>query len=194
MDVERPRVTEVVGSPDPVDERLAGEHAAGVLHQQLEELEFLARQVDGLSPDGDLEPLRVEPDTPGFENLPFICRFPPGSSQNGPDPGNELSGAERLGDIVIGPELQSDNLVDLGVASGEHDDRHVRRTTDLLADVLSWKAGEHEVKQHQVGSIGLEPSETFATVGHPLHLVALATKGVLERFTESGLVFDEENP
>ena len=56
VDVEGLGVAEVVGPPDAVDEDVAGQQPAGVLHQQREQLELLAPQVDvlipGRRPDG----------------------------------------------------------------------------------------------------------------------------------------------
>src|SRR3954451_24031240 len=48
MDVEGLRVADVVRAPDPVDQLLAGEHAADVAQQQLEQLELLQRQLHRL--------------------------------------------------------------------------------------------------------------------------------------------------
>ena len=44
VDVEGLGVADVVGAPHPVDEHVAGEHPAGVLEQQREQLELLERQ------------------------------------------------------------------------------------------------------------------------------------------------------
>ena len=39
---------------------------------------------------------------------------------------HELGDRERLGDVVVGAELEAEHAVDLGVARRQHDDRHVR--------------------------------------------------------------------
>src|SRR3546814_6233160 len=44
--VERLGVSEVVGSPHPVDQLPTGQDTPGVAHQHLEQLEFLERPVD----------------------------------------------------------------------------------------------------------------------------------------------------
>ena len=44
VDVERLGVADVVGAPHPVDQRLAGQHPAGVREQQVQQLELLERQ------------------------------------------------------------------------------------------------------------------------------------------------------
>ena len=49
--------------------------------------------------------------------------------------GHQLAWAERLGDVIVGAQLQPDQLVGLLDASGQHDDRHVRRAPQLPAHV-----------------------------------------------------------
>src|SRR4051812_29018572 len=49
--VERLGVAHVVRAPDPVDQRLAGQHPSGVLEQELQELELLQRQLHELVAD-----------------------------------------------------------------------------------------------------------------------------------------------
>src|SRR5215216_3977313 len=44
--------------------------------------------------------------------------------QLGPDASKELVDLERLGHVVVGAEVEAVDLVDRGVAGGEHDDRH----------------------------------------------------------------------
>ena len=68
VDVQGLGVAHVVGAPHPVDERVAGEDAAGVVEQQLQQLELLQRQRHGLAPDHDLVAVGVEPDVAHLEH------------------------------------------------------------------------------------------------------------------------------
>ena len=52
------------------------------------------------------------------------------AAQDRPDPGDELARAERLGQVVVGAELEAEQLVQLVVAGGEHDHRQVRVAPD----------------------------------------------------------------
>ena len=67
VDVERLGVADVVGAPHPVDELHAGEHAAGVAQQHLQQLELLERQLHLLAADGDDVALDVHADRPRLE-------------------------------------------------------------------------------------------------------------------------------
>ena len=53
-----------------------------------------------------------------------------GPPQHRADARHELPGAERLGDVVVGAELEPDERVRLVGAGGEHDDRHGRLAPD----------------------------------------------------------------
>ena len=70
MDVEGLGVADVVGAPHPVDERLAGQHPAGVGQQELEQLELLQRERHRGAPDDHLVALRVEGHVADLQRLP----------------------------------------------------------------------------------------------------------------------------
>src|SRR3954447_11586938 len=61
VDVEGLGVPDVVRAPEPVDQLSAGEDAAGVAQEQLEQLELLQRQPLRLAVDRDDVPLDVHP-------------------------------------------------------------------------------------------------------------------------------------
>ena len=67
------------------------------------------------------------------------------------NPSDELAGAERLGQVVVGADLEADDEIGLGVTCGEHQHRDRSFTLDLAADVEAVEAGEHEVEHHEVG-------------------------------------------
>ena len=80
------------------------------------------------------------------------------------DARRQLARAERLRDVVVGAELQPDDLVDLGVARREHHDRHARLGTDLARHLEAGQLGEHQVEEHEVRLVGLEPLQRRAPV------------------------------
>ena len=74
MDVECLRIPNVVGSPDPLDEHVAGEHPAGVADKQPQERELLRGQLNPLPTDLDLVALGVDTDAVGFHRRSDIDR------------------------------------------------------------------------------------------------------------------------
>jgi hypothetical protein len=67
MDVDRPLVDVDLAPPYPIEELLAREHAAGALHQELEELELGRPEVELLPAAADPMGLPIELDIAGDE-------------------------------------------------------------------------------------------------------------------------------
>ena len=81
------------------------------------------------------------------------------------DPGGQLAQAERLGDVVVGAELEADDLVELGILGRQHHDRHARLGPDDPADLDPGQLGEHQVEEDEVRPLGAEPDQRLAPVG-----------------------------
>ena len=114
-------------------------------------------------------------------------------TQRGPHPRDELAQPERLGHVVVGADLQTDDGVDLGVARGDHDDRHPRSGADLAAHVDTGDAREHHVEEHQRRLDGLEALERLHAVGGGLDEEALALQRDGEGVAVRLLVVDDED-
>ena len=78
--------------------------------------------------------------------------------------GDQLAQAERLGHVVAGAELEPEDDVDLGVAGGDHDDRHGLEAAHLLADLDARLVGQHHVEQHEVGVDPVEQAQRLVAV------------------------------
>ena len=76
---------------------------------------------------------------------------PIGAAQDRADPCDELARAERLGQVVVGAELEPEELVQLVVARRQHHDRDRRVAPQLAGDVEAVEAGQAEVEDDQVG-------------------------------------------
>ena len=62
---------------------------------------------------------------------------------------DELARVERLRQVVVGADLEPDDLVDVLVASGQHQDRDVGVLADALADLDAVEVGQHQVEHDQ---------------------------------------------
>ena len=74
--------------------------------------------------------------------------------RDGPDAGGQLAHAERLGDVVVGAELEAQDAVELVAARRQHDDGDLRAGLHLAEDVAAVDVGQAEVEQHDVGRLG----------------------------------------
>ena len=69
---------------------------------------------------------------------------------DGADPRRQLAPAERLGDVVVGAELEPEDAVELVATGGEHDDRDGPALAQLAADVTAVDVRQAEVEQDEV--------------------------------------------
>ncbi len=63
---------------------------------------------------------------------------------------DQLADRERLGDVVVGADLEADDLVHLGVLGGQEDDRNRAAGAHVAADVEAGLAGHHDVEDQEV--------------------------------------------
>ena len=57
------------------------------------------------------------------------------AAQDHIDPRHQLARAERLGDIVVAADLETEHAIDLVVARRQEQDRHIGGLADLAADI-----------------------------------------------------------
>ena len=92
------------------------------------------------------------------------------------DPRDELPGAERLGEVVVGADGEPDDEVGLGVAGGEHQDGHRAVALDAPAHLEAVEAREHQVEDDEVGTEPLARLDAARAVGGDLDGEALAAE------------------
>ena len=111
----------------------------------------------------------------------------------------QLVHAERLGQIVVGADLEPDDFVDLRVAGGEDQDGQpthgrVRRVLAQGArDLESVQARQHQVEQQHIWWLGADELERLRAVGTHAHVVPGACQVVAKRVEEALLVLDNQH-
>src|SRR5512134_332923 len=115
MDVHGPALAGVVIAPDALEELVAGEDLAGVTEEEGEQLERLRldRQVrtvaqQPMAGEIHLHPAEIHDRRRRLEG-DRLLRAP----EERPDPGGQLAQRERLRDVVVRAQLESDDLVEL---------------------------------------------------------------------------------
>ena len=66
------------------------------------------------------------------------------------DPREQLARRERLGDVVVGADLEAEHAIGFFAARGHHDDRHVDARAQLAADLDAVAAGQHQIEHDAV--------------------------------------------
>ena len=153
VDVDRARVAGERVAPDALEQLVARQHHAAVLEQGPEEVELLGRElhVARCRPCTSRRPasMRISP----CVSTPPARRPAARVARRRIDLTRATSsrGVERLGQVVVGADLEADDLVDVVVARRQHDDRHLRATRGRAADLEPVDVGQVEVEHDQVG-------------------------------------------
>jgi len=153
VDIESLGVADVVVAPDPIDEQVAGDHHAYVLHQHLEQLKLLERHLHIGPIDAHLVAFVIEQQIVDGELLGAVIgrsRVGARSTQNGSHAGHQLTYPVRLGHVVVGTHLESHHCVDFLVAGRHHDHRRGPGRPDLAADIDARQPGKHHIEQNQI--------------------------------------------
>jgi hypothetical protein len=143
-----------VGVPHILKDLGAGVHCTDAAGQVCQQVELLGGQRDLVI--GDAHPARSSikfhrPDSLWTGVVAFVSCGRPFAcpTGHGTNPGDKLSQAERLGDVVVGTQLQTQDTIELLAARRQHDDRRLRLLAQLAADVAAVHVGQAEIKQHQ---------------------------------------------
>ena len=128
------RLIDRVRAPDGLEDGAVGQHPAGMLRQERQQLEFLRRQPHFFAVPEHPESLAVDDQVAAHDRLARRRRRLD-APQRRADAGQQLLGAERLGDVVVGAGVERAHLVAFGAARREHQDRHARRLAHAAADL-----------------------------------------------------------
>ena len=114
--------------------------------------------------------------------------------QEGLDPAHQLAQPERLGQVVVGAELEADDLVDLVVARGQDEDRHLGAGRAQAAeDLEAVDPGQPDVEDDEVGRLVRGDVQALLARAGDGDLVPLLLEGVLDPASDGVLVFDDED-
>jgi hypothetical protein len=119
---------------------------------------------------------------------------PPGAPQHGPHSSHQLLGRERLGHVVVGPQLQPDDAVALLAAGREDHDGYRGQRPQAPAHLEPVDARQHEIEDHEVGRLGQRPVERGAPVGEGLDHVAVVLEVAGDDLGDGGIVVDHQDP
>ncbi len=117
------------------------------------------------------------------------------ATEHGVHPQNELADTERLHEVVVGPELEADDAIDLLALRRDHDDRNVLRARFALEGGTHGGARavrQHEIEQNDVRQRLAREAQSGLGRRRRLHSVPRLREVVLENFPQVGLVLDED--
>src|SRR5712691_7027434 len=122
--VDRARVARERVPPDALEQLVAREHEAPMVEQLPEEIELLRRQLDLLIAHARFTPSGIDGEVAVLDDGTLTLRALRGcATQDRPHARDKLPRVERLRHVVVGADLEPDDLVDVFVARRQHQDR-----------------------------------------------------------------------
>src|SRR5665811_1383451 len=125
----------------------------GTSGEMAEDLELGRRQVDLSAGALDAPPLQVDHEVVMAQDSPAagIGEVPVGPPEKRLDPAHQLAQAERLCQVVVRPQLQANDLVNLVVTGRQDQDGHLAlRRPDPAEDLESVHARQADVEHHEI--------------------------------------------
>src|SRR6185369_1191236 len=110
------------------------------------------------------------------------------------DTGDQLAHAEWLGQVVVGAQLQSCNLIGVSVADREYDDRNLRPLTYLAADLQTVDVGQRQVEQDDIWPPLGDALHAVSPRRGPLDDEAGTSKPGAHRASDLDLIVDHQHP
>ena len=111
--------------------------------------------------------------------------------------GDELVGAERLGEVVVGAHLEADDALGFVGARGQHDDRNRRRLlvgAQQPADFESVDVRQHHIQHDQIRRFGCGPSSSASRPDETRVVVYPAlSRYRRHQFRDVGIVLDDQD-
>ncbi len=159
---------EPVGVPDTLDDVGPGAHRSSILSEEHEQFELLRGERHLLAIEVDPVGSAIDAERPNSETVVYVDpgRTSPGASKHGPDPRDQLTGAEGLDHVVISAELKAEHPVELVASSGHHDDRHIGMSPNRSTNVVAVHIRQAEVEEHDISSAR---GHGLSAAGHVLH-------------------------
>src|SRR6266566_339216 len=114
-------------------------------------------------------------------------------TENRLDARDELARIERFGHVVVGSDLEADDLVDVLVARSQHEDRDVPPLANSPADLDAVDVGKHQIEHHQRRLLGFDLSQRVAPGRDSLDRVARVLQIERDERSDRGLILDDQD-
>ena len=173
VDINGPRRRHGVVAPD-LGQRLVARHEfAAALSEVAQQPVFLGREVDRPDPRRvDLGSRRVQREVADADDAARGRRRATSPKQC-LDPREQLRHRERLGEVIVGAELEANDLVRRLTSGGEHEDgRGDASRAEIAAHVEAAGAGQHDVQQDGIERAARGEREPRRAIVGVLHGVA----------------------
>ena len=184
------------GAPQLPQHLLVGKHPPGVPPQQRQDLE-LAGGKTGILP-GQVRPVLIVIDDQLPDDIAPLLHFlaaagPAGVAQRRADACQQFHRAERLGEVIIGAEIQRFGLVVLGDAGGNDDDGHAAPAADAFDDADTVHIRQTEIQQDAVGTMGGNERQRSTAISRGDDIIPGGGKGAFQVAADAGIILNDQD-
>src|SRR5262245_44920845 len=180
--------------PDVLDDQDPRENAILVAHEVFQKLEFFVGQLDVALPAFHLPGETIDSQIVDLQHRAPLA-LGPRPPHESPDARQELGERERLGQIVVGAEVQApDAVLDLAAGRQYQDRRGPARAADFFQDLDAVLAGQHEVEHDGVVIVRARQVRSFLPVEGDIHGHRLRLEPPAKKLSHALFVFDDEDP
>ena len=153
MDRDRRDIADRFHVPDPAEQFFLAEYMVGILGQECQKIKFLGRKVllnaVNIYSSGRLVNLQAadlhDIIGPGIGTDQALI-----AGHMGLYPGNQLTGAEGLGHVVVSAQAKAADLIDVILFGRHHQDRNIFGFPDLAAYFKAVNTGKHKIQDDQI--------------------------------------------
>ena len=177
--------------PRPLQQLFGADDTAFGGDEHLEHGELLAGQRDVAAVAVDLAAERIQPQAGDLSHRRPVVGAP---AVERSEPEHELLELERLGEVVVGAELEPGGLVVEPVGGGEHEDRHAAAGgDDAFGDLVAGGPGDVAVEDGDVVGVDAQQLQSGVAVTGDVGRDRLQAQAVADGFRHVGLVLDDQH-
>ena len=169
-----------------------GEHLAGMLHEHAQQVVLLGRKLHLLVGDLDDAAHEVDRRSPAAEDRPLAMHLKLMTKRR-PHARKQFIHAERLGDVIVGAEVERLDLADLVAAARQHHDRDALvARADHPQQFEALHIGQSKIENDQIGILRQQLERGLA-VRRLQDFVALRAQAHAQQLADGRLVIDHQN-
>ena len=118
------------------------------------------------------------------------------AAQNGPHAGDQFARAERLGDVIVGAEFESQDTVRFAAFGGKENHRDRGQTDGLTNGAANFQtvpARNHDVEDKKRRALAFGVGENIDSGGINAHHEAFVFQMMANKAGDVGIVFDDKD-
>jgi hypothetical protein len=113
--------------------------------------------------------------------------------QNGSNPRKHLPQLERLDDVVVGTELETNDTVDRIALSRNHDDRHIATSANFARESKTILSTERQIERNEVDAMPGNSGSKTGAIRCLENGIAFSLEAPAQQRADFRLIVDNEN-